>query len=176
MVRSVSSALYTSLSCLVLGSGSLAVLGAVPRRSRMTRTQDAATCKGLQAFTTAKSPWAPQHCQSFDFDRTAQTGETRSGTHRTKSRTSATARPHPSPHRTSHRRRAMSYWSVTIPTQTAQGSSGVHVFIVVAEGSDQARGHALARASMPTSRRHRRDAALRLDALTVAEITTEWGM
>ncbi|WP_153547404.1 hypothetical protein [Streptomyces sp. RB17] len=66
----------------------------------------------------------------------------------------------------------MPYWSVSIPMQTAEGSSGVHVFIVAADRSDQARGHAVAQAEMPKSRRHRRDAALRLEALTVAEINS----
>ncbi|MFD6288066.1 hypothetical protein [Streptomyces sp. NPDC060205] len=70
----------------------------------------------------------------------------------------------------------MPYWAVSIPTRTAEGTSGVHVFIVTADRPEQARGRALARADMPTSLRHRRNAALRLAALTIAEITPRWGM
>ncbi|MCI3244114.1 hypothetical protein [Streptomyces spinosisporus] len=70
----------------------------------------------------------------------------------------------------------MPYWAVTIPTLTADGASGVHVFIVTADHPDQARGRALARAEMPMSLRHRRNAVLRRAALTVIEITPRWGM
>ncbi|MDH6554342.1 hypothetical protein M2160_008712 [Streptomyces sp. SAI-117] len=70
----------------------------------------------------------------------------------------------------------MTYWAVTIPTLTAEGTSGVHVFIVTADRPDVARGRALAKADMPTSKRHRRNAALHPASLTVAEITPRWGM
>ncbi|MGC5562122.1 hypothetical protein ACPYPG_04665 [Streptomyces sp. FR-108] len=70
----------------------------------------------------------------------------------------------------------MTYWAVTIPTLTADGSSGLHVFVVTADRPDQACGRALARADMPASLRHRRNAALRPAELTVAEITAVWGM
>jgi hypothetical protein len=52
----------------------------------------------------------------------------------------------------------------------------VHIFIVTADRAEEACGRAVARADRSTSRRHRRDATLRLAALTVAEITPRWGM
>ncbi|MDQ0808857.1 hypothetical protein QFZ63_000571 [Streptomyces sp. B3I7] len=70
----------------------------------------------------------------------------------------------------------MPQWAVTIPTLTAQGTFGTHVFIVTADRPEEACGHAVARADTPASRRHRRDATLRLAALTVAEITPRWSM
>jgi hypothetical protein len=70
----------------------------------------------------------------------------------------------------------MPHWAVTIPTLTAEGVPGVHLFIVTADHPEEARGRAVTRAGDPTSRRHRRDATLRLAALTLAEITPRWGM
>ncbi|MEU6906991.1 hypothetical protein ABZ935_16815 [Streptomyces coeruleorubidus] len=68
----------------------------------------------------------------------------------------------------------MPFWSATIPTRTPHGGSGVHVFIVDADHSEDARRHALARADLPDARRHRRNAALDIQALTVTEILPSW--
>nr|WSY48835.1 hypothetical protein OG999_00830 [Streptomyces sp. NBC_00886] len=70
----------------------------------------------------------------------------------------------------------MPFWSATIPIQTMRGSSGVHIFIVLADHYEDARGHALARADLPEAQRHRRNAALDTQALTVTEIPPSWGM
>ncbi|MCZ4607785.1 hypothetical protein O3S80_29325 [Streptomyces sp. Lzd4kr] len=69
----------------------------------------------------------------------------------------------------------MPFWSASIPIRTPPGRSGVHIFIVDADHYEDARRHALARADLPDSRRHRRNAALDTQALTVTEILPSWG-
>jgi hypothetical protein len=69
----------------------------------------------------------------------------------------------------------MPYWSITIPTHNTHGDPGVHVFIVNADHSAEARGLALTRAALPKSRQRRRNADLNPEALTVAEISS-WGL
>ncbi|WP_328665513.1 hypothetical protein OG905_00885 [Streptomyces sp. NBC_00322] len=70
----------------------------------------------------------------------------------------------------------MTFWSVTIPTRTTHGTPGSHMFIVNADRYEDARNHALTQADLPKSRRHRRNAALNIQALAVTELTARWGL
>ncbi|MFJ6725429.1 MULTISPECIES: hypothetical protein [unclassified Streptomyces] len=70
----------------------------------------------------------------------------------------------------------MPSWTAVFPLHAPKGAFGVHIFIVHAEHRGEARRLALAQADLPDARRHRRNAVLAKEGLTVTALPSDWGV